>query len=319
MPARMKIVSCFTDIRELEPLAEAGADEFYTAVRELPAFSEGYLPYASLGPAIDKAHALGRKVALAVNAMHSVRLLTDPGGVIRGIRDADAMGVDALIVSNPYLLSKLSLARPRLKAELHLSSVQPVFNSLSAGFFARFGIARMILSNQLAPREAPKILSLCRRLGIGTEIFDYRFFNCAYVNGRCQLHQPGYYTLKSEHRGSMCRTGTAGGGAVRMKTLDAPGRSGETLAIMNRLAGRLVRDEVPRIANPASFYDYFAAGTRYLKYGMRQDTPEMKALKVRELREMAGLAAELSSSMPRARARRAFIERMTRWDTERFS
>jgi hypothetical protein len=59
----MKIVSCFTDLKELEPLAEAGADEFYTAIGALPAFRFGVLPGRDLGPAIKKAHSPSFNIA----------------------------------------------------------------------------------------------------------------------------------------------------------------------------------------------------------------------------------------------------------------
>ncbi len=311
----MKIVSCFSDLSELEPLAEAGADEFYTAVGDLPAFSIGVLPAADLPKAVKKVRALGKRISLAVNAIHAPATDRHLGAVEKRIRRLAALGVDAFIFSNPYLLGLFSGREKRLGAELHLSSVQPVFNSLSAAFFSRFGIARIILPNQLSPHEARKILLFCRARNIETEIFDYRFFGCAYVNGRCQLHRPGHYTLKSAIvEGSLCRINAKPGGLVKLRSLDLPGRAGELPALIKRLENRFTGGGSPRLSDAAAFFDFFASGVQYLKYGTRHDLPEVKVKKVRELRAMLGLAERLSSSNPRAEARRVFIRELSGWN-----
>ncbi len=310
----MKIVSCFSDLKELEPLVNAGADEFYTAVEALPAFSFGFLPQSSLKPAIKKIHALGKKIALAVNAIHARATNKQLGTIERQIRDLDCLGVDAFICSNPYLLNLFSGRGKRLRAELHLSSVQPVFNSLSAVFFSGFGVSRIILPNQLSPYEARKILAFCRARQIETEIFDYRFFGCAYINGRCQLHRPGHYTLKSAMpEGSICRINAKSSGLVKLSSLDIPARAGELPGIIKRLEGRF-NGGAPRLSNAAAFFDFFTLGVQYLKYGTRHDTREVKVKKVAELRGMIGLAEKLSSEKPRAEARRAFVLELARWN-----
>jgi hypothetical protein len=312
----MKIVSCFSDLKELEPLAAAGADEFYTAVRALPAFGSGFLPRPALKPAIKKAHALGKKIALAINAMHAPATAAKRAFIMRTVRELDDAGMDAFIVSNPYLLELLSDRSRPLRAKLHLSSVQPVFNSMSAAFFAgRFPLSRIILPSQLAPPEARKILAFCGARGIETEIFDYRFFGCPYINGRCQLHQPIYYTLKSKMReGSLCRINAGPGGLVKIGAIEAPDRAGEIPALAKRLASRLTRGGAPRLSNAAAFFDFFSSGVQYFKYGTRLDSPKVKAGKVGALRSMLDLAERLSSSLPRDDARRAFIKEMTKWD-----
>ncbi len=311
----MKIVSCFSSLKELEPLAAAGADEFYTAVDFLPAFSPGTLPEEDLLPAIKKVSALGKKLALAVNSPWARGTDKEMAVLERRIRSLDKLGIGAFIIANPYLLALFSGPGKRLRAGLHLSSVQPVFNSLSAAFFARFGISRIILPNQLSPVEARKILALCRAKGIETEIFDYRFFGCAYINGRCQLHSPGHYTLKSAMpEGNICRVSSGPDGLVKLRGLDRPERSGELPALVRRLGSRFSCGGSPRLYNAAAFFNFFAAGVPYLKYGTRQDPAAVKAGKVRELRAMIGLAEELSSSKPAAEARRLFVQELSRWN-----
>ncbi|MBI4352233.1 MAG: U32 family peptidase [Elusimicrobia bacterium] len=311
----MKIVSCFSDLKELEPLAGAGADEFYTAIAALPAFSVGFLPGRDLAPAIKTAHALGKKIALAVNAIHFPATLKQLAAAEKRIRGLDRLGMDAFIFSNPYLLGLFSGRRKLPGAKLHLSSVQPVFNSLSAAFFSRFGVSRLILPNQLSPYEARKILAFCRARGIETEIFDYRFFGCAYINGRCQLHRPDHYTLKSAIlEGSLCRINAPAGGLVKLRTLDLPARARELPRLVKRLEARFTCGGSPRLSNAAAFFDFFSSGVRYLKYGTRHDPSGVKVKKVAELRRMLDLAEKLSAELPRAEARRAFVAELSGWN-----
>jgi hypothetical protein len=312
----MKIVSCFSSLKELTPLAEAGADEFYTAVGDLPAFHSGTLPGPDLEPAVKKVRALGKKMALAVNSMLATATRRQLAAIERRVRALDALGVDAFIVSNPYLLDLFSGPGRRLRAQLHLSSVQPVFNSLSAAFFARFGISRLILPNQLSPDEARGILSFCRAEGIETEIFDYRFFGCVFVNGRCNLHTGIYHTFRrNTPEGALCRCGSGAELPVRPFDID-PARAAEAPAAARRVARRMGCGGAPRLYNAASFYDFFRLGAGWLKYGVRLDPPKVKERKVRALREMADLAETLTLDLGPAAGREEFIRRMTAWKGE---
>ena len=67
----MKILSCFSDIEEIKPLAAAGAGELYCAVAGLPSFGEpASLPdLRTFGKAARAAHRLGLKISLAVNSV----------------------------------------------------------------------------------------------------------------------------------------------------------------------------------------------------------------------------------------------------------
>jgi len=272
------------------------------------------LPAGLLRAAVEAAHALGKPLALAVNAIHAPAF-RNPAAIMRKLRAADALGVDAFIVSNPQLLRDLSAARPRLRAQLHLSSVQPVFNTLAAAFFLRFGVSRIILPNQLRAHEAREIISFCLRNGVESEIFDYRFFGCAYINGRCQLHRPGYYRLRKETPdGSMCRVNARPGGLAAVKTLDLPERAAAVGAAAARLEQRLAGGGAPRFSDAAAFFDMLLAGASRLKYGTRHDPSRVKVRKVRAVREMLDLAEGLKAALPPEQAARAFTRKMSFWD-----
>jgi len=311
---QMRIVSCYMDGREIEPLVKAGADELYTSVPGLPSFDETYLRGITVAGAIRRIHALGKKALIAVNSQQVAR---DPRGLRalqRRFYELDDAGADAFIVASPSILSLLRSGSRKLRADLHLSSVQPCFNTAALRFFLRLGVKRLILPTQLAPLEARELLALCRREGVETEIFDYRFFGCVYVNGRCNLHQPRFHTFRNTSEGgALCRCGS--GSPLRVRPLDAAaGRGKETAAIAGRLALRMGRGGAPRLYNAAAFYDFFRLGVGWLKYGVRKDSPEVKALRVRQLREMADLAEDLRAKYGHARARRLFIDHMTGWN-----
>jgi hypothetical protein len=308
----MKIVSCFSQLEEIKPLAEAGADELYCAIPGLPSFGnspclEGR---GALKMAVQAAHDRGLKLSLAVNGLTALFTRKGEAKLLGRLAAADSAGVDAFIVAAPAVFALLSALKPR--AKVHLSSVQPCFNSLAAEFFISLGVSRIILPNQLAPFEAASIIRLCRGRGVETEIFDYRFFGCAYINGRCHLHGPQYYTAKQLiPKGSMCRLDAdlPVPRAINVAPAWKPGLG----AITERLRSRFGCGGAPRLATSASFFDFFSGGVDYLKYGTRQDPAGAKVEKIRELRVMAGLAEKLCGTLPRAKARERFIRTMGNW------
>ncbi len=310
----MKIVSCFSEAREIEPLIKAGADELYTSVPGLPSFDETFLLGIDLKKAFDRIHALGKKALVAANSMQVVRDVRGVRALADRIFRLDAAGADAFIIASPSLLSLLRSDRRRLKADIHLSSVQPCFNTAALRFFLRFGIKRLILTNQQAPLEARELLAMCRREGVETEIFDYRFFGCVYVNGRCNLHKRRFHTFKKGSKpATLCRCGGQSS-LLRVKPAEIqPGREKEAAALSGRLALRMGSGGAPRLYNAASFYDFHRLGVGWLKYGVRKDPPEVKTAKVGRLREMADLAENLTRDHGALRGRDLFIERMTGW------
>lgn len=313
----MKIVSCFMHEKEIEPLVKAGADELYTSVPGIPSFDDTYLRGISPARAIRRVHSLGRRALIAANS-HQLDL--DARGM-RALADRifalDAAGADAFIIASPSLLSLLRSDRRRLRADIHLSSVQPCFNTAALRLFLSLGVKRLILPTQLSALEARPLLALCRAQGVETEIFDYRFFGCVYVNGRCNLHVPRFHTFrKGAQGGALCRcTGSARLLPVTPANV-TPGRAKEAAALAGRLALRMGSGGAPRLYNAASFYDFFRLGVGWLKYGVRKDQPGIKAAKVAMAREMADLAGDLTRRHGPAAARKLFIERMTGWNRQ---
>ena len=313
----MKIVSCFSNLKEIGPLAAAGAAELYCAVKPLLSFGEAAAleNISEFRQASRRAHGLGLRIGVAVNALRLKCGVSQAKRMAGICAEADAAGADAFIISNLSALKIFSDYGFKPKAALHLSSVQPCFNSAAAAFFIRLGFSRLILPNQLAPREAGALLSLCRRKKIETEIFDYRFFGCAYINGRCHLHLPEFYTLRTRRpEGSLCRVNVPVGKSLKLLDLAGGGANAAlAMSAARVLSARLACGGAPRMANAAAFFDFFAAGVNYLKYGTREDSPAVKVSKVGKVREMLALAEKLSADLGTEKAREVFIEKMTAW------
>ena len=299
---------------------KAGADELYCAVPALPAYgSAELLPDKDLKPAIKTAHALGVKISLAVNSMFIPCARAGARRLLDRLAALDQAGLDAFIVSSPALFALLK-ERGGLKARLHLSSIQPCFNSETVKLFLGYGVTRVIFPNQLSGAEAAPAIKLCRKAGAETEIFDYRFFGCTYVNGRCKLHRPSFHTfVKVKEGAALCRSGSGTWRGLGLKSFDAdPARAGELREVSGRVAARLGCGGPLRIADSGAFFDYFSAGTDFLKYGTRSDPSEAKARRVAAMRAMIAAAGEVSAKFPHKKARAAFVEKMNRWDPHGF-
>lgn len=303
-------------MKEVPELVKAGADELYCAVPALPAYgTAALLPDKDLKPAIKAAHALGVKISLAVNSMFIPCSRPAAERLLYRLAALDQAGLDSFIVSSPALLSLLK-ARGGFKARLHLSSIQPCFNTETAKLFLAYGVSRIIFPNQLSGAEAGPVIRLCRKAGAETEIFDYRFFGCTYVNGRCKLHRPSFHTfVKVKEGAALCRSGSGTWRGLGLKSFDAdPARAGELREVSGRVAARMGCGGPLRIADAGAFFDFFSAGADFLKYGTRSDPSEAKIRRVAAMRSMIALAGEVSAKFPAKRARAAFVEKMTRWD-----
>ncbi|MBI5745079.1 MAG: U32 family peptidase [Elusimicrobia bacterium] len=310
----MKIVSYFSDADEIAPLAAAGAGELYCAVAEVPSFGHGVLR-GPLKTAVDKAHRLGLKVNLAANSMRRTYSGPQARALAGSLLKAAEAGVDGFIVASPTLFELFREMKSPPAVPLHLSSVQPCFNSRTARYFIRAGVSRIILPGQLAPAEAAGLLRECLAAGVETEIFDYRFFGCVYVNGRCNLHDPIFHTFTSGTEGaSLCRCGAKTAGGLRVKPVAAdPRRAAGAAALARRLYARMTCGGPPRLANAAAFFDFYTGGVQYLKYGVRRDPPELRLQKVRELRAILDLAESLAAKLPKAAAKTEFVGRLAGW------
>jgi len=326
----MRVLSCFSKINELKKLALEGVNEVYCAVDGLQSFGDGGKIKGTdyLRKSADLAHSLGLKIFLAFNGAVSVNMdfrqvRNDIGRdlFMDNVSAALRAGADSFIVSNIAVMEALR-RRFGKDIDMHLSSVQPCFNAAAAGYFIEgFGVSRIILPNLLSPREACRIIALCRKKGVETEIFDYRFFGCAYINGKCLLHDAQYYTFREDRPsrgGDMCRAGVTevyDGKTIEARALCGIKEDSELLAALKKRVFEAVDCRGPYpFYDFSSFFDFFALGIDVLKYGTRSDPTPVKIAKARALRTVVDTARKYKEAYPIAEAKARFCRDMEKWD-----
>lgn len=165
----MRILSPVDNLAEAASLVEAGADELYGGYVSanwrgkfsmLGSANQRYFTTAQIGNKrelkgiIKAAHSSGAKFCLTLNAPYYTPAqyadLTAEAGDMAGL------GVDAFIVSDLGLLLRFRDELPGLA--VHLSTLQGVFNSRAAGFFARLGVKRMVFPRELTVPEMKGIV-----------------------------------------------------------------------------------------------------------------------------------------------------------------
>ncbi len=193
----MNIVSPISRVSEVEPLAAAGATEFYCGI--LPREWVGSFKtananrrifgnlesYEDLACAVNLAHAASARMSLVLNAQHytaeQVVALVD---IAQRYRD---LGGDALIVSDMGLIMALAEALPGYR--LHLSSVASCRNSEAARLYASLGVQRVILPRDVTLAEAAAMAIAAPELEFEVFILND---GCVFEEGVCHtIHLPG--------------------------------------------------------------------------------------------------------------------------------
>ena len=304
----MKILSCITEKKEIEIFKKIGIDEIYFGLKDIPSYTDtGNLSSMSEAKeAITIAHRFGLKAYLAANKIdfnnvEMKKVLSLIGRIID-------YGIDAIIVSNIGFLRRLRAEYPSI--DLHLSSVQPCFNSESVKFFFdNFKISRLILPNQLAALEAKDIISFCKKNNIKTEVFYFKFFGCPYINGYCGLHQQNYFTYSiDKYEGSMCKVYSEKSNSKIIPFNIRIADKGKIIEALNKLKLRLSIGGSDRILNAASFFDYCVSGLDCIKFGTRTDSTEIKIRKLNKIKEVVADFEYLIKNYSREEAKRRFVE-----------
>jgi len=265
----MKILSCITNIEEIELLKKEGVDELYFGL------NHKYIPnYANSGnietfneakKIINESHKIGLKVYLAANDLNfGVKY----SNLIKNIKKIIDYGIDGIIVTDLFLLKELE----RYNIPLHISSVASVFNTEHLRFLHQnFIFSRIILPAQLSYNQAAKIIDYCKKNKIETEVFFFKFFGCSYINSNCFLHDSKYiksYKIKCNLQ-------------PIIKSIKNINLNKNNEIIEKRIFERMNCSNFPRIFNAASFFDFYINGVEYTKYGTRTDDTKTQIKKVK--------------------------------------
>ncbi len=143
------------------------------------------------------AHQLGKKVYLTLNIVFHNQ---DIEKVEEYINEVVETGIDAFIVSDPFIISYIKNNYPQV--EVHLSTQNSTTNYKTIEYFKNEGIDRVVLARELSKEEIKEIID---KTAIDTEVFIHGAM-CTCFSGRCALSN--YVTNRDANRGGcaqVCR------------------------------------------------------------------------------------------------------------------
>ena len=121
-------------------------------------------------------------------------------GVEDYIKEVVAAGIDAFIVSDPFIISHIKTNYPNV--EVHLSTQNSTSNATAVEFFKEEGIDRVVLARELSKNEIKEIIDQTQ---VDIEVFIHGAM-CTCFSGRCALSN--YVTNRDANRGGcsqVCR------------------------------------------------------------------------------------------------------------------
>jgi putative protease len=143
------------------------------------------------------AHKLGKKVHLTLNIVFHNEDMDEVEKFIKDVVDA---GIDAFIVSDPFIISHIKTNYPNV--EVHLSTQNSTSNYEAIKFFEYEGIDRVVLARELGKKEISEIIN---KVNCDIEVFIHGAM-CTCFSGRCALSN--YVTNRDANRGGcaqVCR------------------------------------------------------------------------------------------------------------------
>ena len=219
LPHRPELLSPAGDLKALRHALAFGADAVYAG---LPRYSlrvrNNAFDAEALAVGIAEAHALGRRLYLAVNLMpHGAKIRT----FVADMEPILALGPDALIMADPGLILLVRERWPEVP--IHLSVQANTVNAEAVRFWAGQGIARVILSRELSLEEIAEIRAACPDTEL--EVFVHGALCIAY-SGRCLLS--GYFNHRDANQGACtnaCRWEYRLGDSVPAAGPESPGEA----------------------------------------------------------------------------------------------
>ena len=195
---KIELLSPAGDLERLKVTLLYGADAVYIGGRQysLRANATNF-SIEEIKEGCDFAHKLNKKVYLTLNIVFHNE---DMDGVEAYIKQVVDAGIDAFIVSDPFIISHIKTNYP--KVEVHLSTQNSTSNYKSVEYFKDEGIDRVVLARELSKEEIKEIID---KTGVDIEVFIHGAM-CTCFSGRCALSN--YVTNRDANRGGcapVCR------------------------------------------------------------------------------------------------------------------
>lgn len=195
---RIELLSPAGDIERLKVTLLYGADAVYIGGQKysLRANATNF-SLEEIKEACDFAHNLNKKVYLTLNIVFHTE---DMDGVEEYIKDVVNAGIDAFIVSDPFIISHIKTNYPQV--EVHLSTQNSTSNYKTIEYFKNEGIDRVVLAREVQLKDMKEMID---KTGIDIEVFIHGAM-CTCFSGRCALSN--YVTNRDANRGGcaqVCR------------------------------------------------------------------------------------------------------------------
>lgn len=195
---RIELLSPAGDIERLKVTLLYGADAVYIGGEKygLRANATNFT-IDQIREGCQFAHQLGKKVYLTLNIVFHNEDMDGVEDYIASVVDA---GIDAFIVSDPFIISYIKKNFPQV--EVHLSTQDSTTNYKSVEFFQKQGVDRVVLAREVSLKEISEIIE---KTGIDIEVFIHGAM-CTCYSGRCALSN--YVTNRDANRGGcaqVCR------------------------------------------------------------------------------------------------------------------
>ena len=182
------------NLDKLKTAIDFGADAVYLGGSKLNlrAFADNF-SNEEMAEGIKYAHDRGRKVYVVINVYpHN----DDFDGLEDYLIELNSMGVDAILVSDPGIISVAKEVVPNL--EIHLSTQANNVNYRSAKFWHDLGVKRIVLARELSLEEIKTIREKLPE-SCDLEAFVHGSM-CMSYSGRCLLSN--YMTGRDSNRGA---------------------------------------------------------------------------------------------------------------------
>lgn len=195
---RIELLSPAGDLERLKITLLYGADAVYIGGEKysLRANATNF-SIDKIKEGCDFAHNLGKKVYLTLNIVFHNE---DMDKVEEYIKDVVSAGIDAFIVSDPFIISHIKTNYPNV--EVHLSTQNSTSNYKAVEYFKEEVVDRVVLARELSKNEIAEIID---RTKVDIEVFIHGAM-CTCFSGRCALSN--YVTNRDANRGGcaqVCR------------------------------------------------------------------------------------------------------------------
>ena len=190
---KVELLAPAGDLEKLKIAVEYGADAVYFGGEMFSLRSgAGNMTVDEIREGVDYAHERGVRCHMAMNVYAHNEDLLPLQNYLQQIRD---IPIDAFIVSDPAVMACIREVIP--EAELHLSTQANMTNYMTAGFWHKQGIKRLVLARELTLDEIREIRLKC------PEELDLEGFvhgaMCISYSGRCLLSN--FMTGRDANRG----------------------------------------------------------------------------------------------------------------------